>query len=74
MANSRPQGGDVQGTARIEVSQGEALKVAAASFDPGYDVDASIEGGDPEQRMSEADLIQGFCAYGKLAGERRGRK
>lgn len=74
MERSRPQGGDVAGTTRIDVSQGEALKVASASFDPGYDVDASIEGGDPSETMSQAELIQGFSTYGKLVGERRGKR
>ena len=67
----RPQGGDVSGTTRIDVTQGDALPVASASFDPGYDYDASIAGGDPSERMSRADIVQGYCSYGKLIGESR---
>jgi hypothetical protein len=57
------QGGDVEGEEPIDVSQGEAIKVAKASFDPGYDTANSRDG------LEMIDLKQGFCTYGKLTGE-----
>ena len=71
--NSRPRGGDVSGTTKIEVSQGEAIPVASASFDPGYDLEDTYEGGDERNRFSKADLIRGYCTYGRLVGERGGK-
>lgn len=63
------RGGDVTGTTRINVSQGEALAVASASFDPGYTLEDTYEGGDERNRFKKADLIRGFCTYGRLVGE-----
>ena len=68
----RPQGGDVSGTTRIVVTQGEALAVASASFDPGYGLEETYEGGDERNRFSKADLIRGYCTYGRLVGESDG--
>lgn len=56
-----PQGGDVSGTTRIDVTQGEAIPVANASFDPGYDL---VKG------VTKADLVQGYYSYGHEVGER----
>lgn len=63
------RGGDVTGDTRIDVTMGEALPVASASFDPGYDLDTSMEGGDKRQKFSKADLVQGYCSYGINIGE-----
>ena len=60
------QGGAVDGTTRIDVTQGEACEVASASYDPGYDFGASLG------YVSKADLKQGFCGYGKAVGEKGG--
>ena len=67
------RGGDVPGTTRIDVTQGEALAVASASYEPGYEMGQTFEGGDPANRMTKADLVQGFVSFGRLVGE-RGRK
>jgi len=61
----RPQGGDVTGMTKIDVSQGEALDVASASFDPGYDFGESLPDG-----LNKADLVDGYCTYGKSVGEK----
>jgi len=68
----RPQGGDVQGTTRIDVTMGEAIPVASASFDPGYSLETTYEGGDKRNRFTKADLVQGYCTYGRLSGETDG--
>lgn len=62
---SRPQGGDVSGMTKIDVSQGAALDVASASFDPGYDFGNSLPDG-----ATKADLVDGYCGYGKSTGEK----
>lgn len=64
-AHNSVQGGDVMGTKKIDVSQGEALEVATASFEPGYDLDSVLEAG----YVDEACLVQGFCDYGICIGE-----
>jgi hypothetical protein len=51
------------GSTSIEVSQGEAIKVASISFDPGYSLEESL----PE--VSKADLIRGYATYGKSIGD-----
>lgn len=66
----RPQGGDVKGVTRIDVSQGRALEVATASFEAGYPLEESFEGGDSRNRVSKADLVQGFVSFGRLVGGR----
>lgn len=71
--NSRggPQGGRVPGRTKIDVSQGRALEVASSSFDPGYDLEETYEGGDERNDFTEADLIQGFRSHGRYVGEKR---
>lgn len=61
------QGGDVEGTKKIDVSQGEALPVAAASFDPGYSLETTLS--DAETVINKSDLTRGYCDYGKAVGE-----
>lgn len=56
---------DVKGETPIDVSHGEAVKVASASFDPGYSLDTTLKAG----FVTKADLVQGYCAYGKAVGE-----
>lgn len=57
------QGGDVEGSTKIDVTLGEACEVATASFDPGYDITASMP------LTKKADLVQGYCTYGRAIGE-----
>jgi hypothetical protein len=59
------QGGDVMGTKKIDVSQGRALDVAAASFNPGYKLDSTFKAG----YIDEACLTRGYCDYGVAVGE-----
>jgi hypothetical protein len=59
------QGGDVEGETPIDVTQGPALRVAKASFDPGYPFGESL----PD--MGPADLLRGYCDYGRSIGEGR---
>lgn len=61
------QGGDVEGEEPIEVSQGVTIEVAKASFDPGYDLTTTLS--DAGTVISEADLREGYCSYGKAIGE-----
>lgn len=61
------KGGDVEGETAIDVSQGEAIKVAKASFDPGYDLATTLS--DADTKVSKADLVTGYCTYGKVIGE-----
>lgn len=63
----KSRGGDVDGSKRIDVTMGEAIEVAAASFDPGYDLSTTLS--DAETKVAKADLIQGYCTYGKVVGE-----
>lgn len=62
------QGGDVEGETHIEVSQGVSIAVAKASFDPGYDLTSTLS--DAGTDISKADLIDGYCSYGKATGEK----
>lgn len=64
--NLSSQGGDVSGTTPIDVTQGEALRVASASYNPGYDISNTLSAGN----VNKADLTQGYCGYGKAVGER----
>lgn len=59
----RSQGGDVEGETKIDVSLGDAISVAEASFDPGYDLSTSMH------FVKKADLLQGYCTYGRAVGE-----
>lgn len=61
------QGGDVSGTKPIDVTMGEAIKVAAASFDPGYNMGKTLE------YYTMADLTRGYCDMGEAIGEKRGK-
>lgn len=58
-------GGDAQGTTKIDVSQGEALSVASASFDPGYDLGTTLASG----HIKKDALKRGYCDYGIAIGE-----
>jgi hypothetical protein len=60
-----PQGGDT----RIDVTQGEAIPVASCSFDPGYSLESNYQGGDKRNKFTKADLVQGYCSYGRRVGE-----
>lgn len=60
---------DVSGKTRIDVTQGEAIEVANASFDPGYSLETTFKGGDPRNKFTKADLVQGYCSYGRQVGE-----
>lgn len=62
---SRCRGGDVAGTKKIDVTMGEAISVAAASFDPGYELGKSLD----EEGQTQADLVKGYSSYGKSTGE-----
>lgn len=59
------QGGDVMGTKKMHVSQGRALDVAAASFEPGYDLTSTLKAG----YIDPAAIIRGYCDYGVCVGE-----
>lgn len=64
----RWQGGDVEGETRIDVMMGKAIPVATASFDPGYSLETTLS--DAGTDVSKADLLRGYCDYGKVIGER----
>ena len=66
-----PQGGDVTGKVRIDVTHGRALEVDRACFDPGYPLEETFEGGDERNEFTEADLIQGYRSHGRYVGEKR---
>ena len=70
----RPQGGDVPGDTPIDVTMGESIPVASASFDPGYSLETSLRRSATEPYMDEADLVRGYCDYGAAIGEGRGRQ
>lgn len=65
--NRSNQGGDVEGETPIDVTMGEAIKVAKASFDPGYPLDSTLSGAGVV--TNKADLVRGYCGYGKTIGE-----
>lgn len=67
--NRMAQGGDVEGTTMTDNqwSVGDSIGVAKASFDPGYSLDETLSDGGCV--VSKADLIVGYCAYGKSTGE-----
>jgi len=66
----RPQGGDVEGERPIDMrgGQGMACRVADASYDPGYPLDTTLSDGGVD--VSKADLLRGYCTYGRVIGER----
>ena len=61
----RSQGGDVEGTEKTDVVLGSPIDVAAASFEPGYDLDETLDAG----YVTKADLKRGFCSYGIAVGD-----
>lgn len=65
----RDRGGDVEGFTKTDVegAVGSPITVAEASYDPGYDLGASLE------YETDADLKQGFSSYGVAVGESRGK-
>lgn len=63
------RGGDVEGETKIDVSQGEAIAVAKASFDPGYSLDTTLS--DAGTDLVKADLVQGYCTGSSATGEGR---
>lgn len=73
MARDRSRGGDVSGETRIDVTMGEAIPVASASFDPGYEMDGSLNVGSGTSqkpaRVTKADLVRGYTDYGLGVGE-----
>lgn len=62
------QGGDVEGETPIEVSQGVGIPVSKASYDPGYSLATTLS--DADTIVTPADLIEGYCTYGKVVGEK----
>ena len=65
----RSRGGDVSGSTKTDVegSVSSPITVADASYDPGYELGATVED------VSRADIKAGYCSYGVLTGERRGK-
>lgn len=61
---------DVSGTTKIAVTQGEAIPVDNKSFDPGYSLESTFEAGDSRNTFTKADLVRGYCSYGRMIGER----
>lgn len=66
----RSQGGDVPGTTKTDDSQGKSVEVAAASFDPGYSLEKTLEAG----YVKKEALKRGYCDYGMCIGEGSGGK
>ena len=64
----KAQGGDVEGTTMTDSqwSIGSGVDVSKASFDPGYDTSLS------RPDTTKADLLQGYCSYGRSIGEPSG--
>jgi hypothetical protein len=65
----RDRGGDVEGMTKTDVegAVGSPIEVAKASYEPGYDLDVTLDAG----YASVADLKQGYCSYGVGIGEGR---
>lgn len=59
---ARERGGDVSGETPIDVTMGEAIRVAKASFDPGYPLGESLDYAVP------ADLVRGYCDSAEAIG------
>ena len=68
------QGGDVEGQTPIDVTMGDAIRVATASFDPGYPLETSLRRAPGEPYMDEEDLVRGYCDYGVSIGEGESRR
>lgn len=64
--NRSTQGGDVSGETKTDVTMGKPIDVAAASYDPGYSLDTTLSQG----YVNKADLMTGYCEYGKAVGEK----
>jgi hypothetical protein len=64
----RCQGGSVPGYTKSAATNGRGIDVAVQAFDPGYSLETTFEGGDERNRMSQADLIRGYVATGRLIG------
>ena len=60
--------GDVSGSTRIDVTMGEAIPVASASFDPGYSLASTLDN-HSVARFKPGDLVRGYCDYGGAIGE-----
>lgn len=60
--------GDVSGTVRIDVTMGEAIPVARASFDPGYSLMTTLDN-HSAAKFKPGDLVRGYCDYGGAIGE-----
>lgn len=65
----RPQGGQVMGERPIDMrhATGEPVKVANASYEPGYSLTETLSDADTNFKM--ADVLRGFVLYGKPVGE-----
>lgn len=63
--NRQWHGGDVDGQTPIDVTMGDAIKVASASFDPGYSLDTTLKAG----YADKADLVRGYGDSGEIIGE-----
>ena len=63
------RGGVVRGETSTDVNcaVGAPITVAKASFDPGYNLESTLECG----QATEADLKMGFTSYGEAVGEKR---
>ena len=64
-AYNSPQGGDVMGTFKIDVSQGKPIEVAKASIDPGYSLETTLDAG----YVDKDCLVRGYCDYGVAIGQ-----
>lgn len=63
------RGGDVSGSCKTdnEWGVGSPVTVADASYEPGYDIDVTLEAG----YVTMADVKAGYCSYGVGTGEAR---
>lgn len=69
----RGQGGDVEGTEKIDTFGGvpvpSTIDVSAASYDPGYleedPLSATLRAG----YVTMADVKRGYCSYGESIGD-----
>lgn len=52
-------------TVPYDVSNGEAVPVSKVIIEPGYSLETTLKAGN----VTKADLIQGYCSYGKSTGE-----
>lgn len=68
------RGGDVEGVTKTDVDHavGSPVEIAKASFDPGYSLDTTLS--DAGTVVNKADMLQGYCSYGKTIGERSNKE